>query len=89
MAFAARDLEGAVSCVREKLFDSIGILRMAQAVAKQNHAIFYISSLPGVEEVVGGGERQYVAGIERICLLGRMVVRSRPDGVRQKEETYC
>ena len=79
MAFSARDFEcavscAAVSCVREKLFYVIGILRVPQAVAKQDHAIFYVSGLPVVEKMVGGGKREYVAGIERIRLFGRMVM---------------
>ena len=89
MAFAARDFEGAIGHVGEKLFHPIGILRVSQAVAEQDHAVFYVSGLPGVQEVIGGGEREYVARVERICLLGRMAARSGPDGIRQKEEIYC
>lgn len=94
MAFTARDFEGAVSCasvrcVREKLFDVIGILRVPQVVAEQDHAIFYVSGLPVVEKMVGCGKRENVARIERICRLGRMAVGSGPDEVRKEEETYC
>jgi hypothetical protein len=53
---------------------------MAQAVAEQDHAIFYVSGLPGVQEVVGGGERKYVARFGGSGLLRGMAVRSSPQG---------
>jgi hypothetical protein len=79
MAFATRDFEGAVSCVGEKLFDLIGILRVAQAITEHDHAIFCFTGLPVVEEMVGGGEGEYVARVGWGGLFRGMTVRSGPD----------
>jgi len=43
----------------------------------RHHAVFEITGLPGVEEVVGGGEGEHVTGIGRSRLRGRMGVRTR------------
>ena len=83
----ARDLEGPVRAVRKKLFHFVGVLRVADAIAEQDHAVFEISRLPGVQELIGGCQCEHVARVGRICLLGRMAVRSSPGRDRQKKKT--
>lgn len=63
MSVATRDLEGAVGRVRKKLFQFVGVLRVADVIAEQDHAAFDISRLPRVQEMVGGGQGKHVAGV--------------------------
>jgi|CZKY01.1.fsa_nt_gi hypothetical protein len=93
MPMAARDLEGPVRAVRKKLFQFVGVLRVADVIAEQDDAAFEISCLPCVQEMVSGCQRKHVTGVRGIFLLGRMAVRSSPDWGRQKdrqkEKTCC
>jgi hypothetical protein len=68
----ACDLEGAVILGRKKLFQLIGVLGVTDMIAEQDHTIFYVSSLPCVQEMVRGCEREHVPGIGSIGLLGGM-----------------
>ena len=74
-------------------FQFVGVLRVADTVAQQDHAVFYVSSLPRVQEMVGGGQGKHVTRVGGSFLLGRMAVRSSPDWCRQKkgqkEKTCC
>jgi len=56
ISVASGDLEGAsfCFCVREKVFHLVGVLRVAEAIAEENHAAFEVSGLPGVQEMVRG-----------------------------------
>src|SRR5713226_6355268 len=56
MSMTARDLEGPVRAVRKKLFHFVGVPRVADAIAEQDHAVFEISRLPGVQELISGSE---------------------------------
>src|SRR5713226_2352834 len=56
MSMTARDLEGPVRAVRKKLFHFVGVLRVADAIAEQDHAVFEIARLPGVQELISGSE---------------------------------
>ena len=85
MSMAPRDLEGAIGSVRKKLFQFVGILRVADALAEHDHTVFGISRLPCVQEMVGGCERKDVPGVQGAYLLGRMAARSSPDWGRQKD----
>lgn len=83
MSAAGGDLEGAnlCFCVREEIFHLVGVLRAAEAVAEENHAVFEVSGLPGVQEMVGGGQGEYVTGVGGDLLL----MRSSPEWGRQKD----
>jgi hypothetical protein len=89
MPMAARDLEGVLCSARKKLFQCVGILRVADAVAEQDHSVFEISGLPRVHEVVSGSQGEYLAGFGGGFLLGWMAVRSGPDWGRQQGKTNC
>jgi hypothetical protein len=89
MPMAARDLEGVLCSARKKMFQCVGILRVADAVAEQDHSVFEISGLPRVHEVVSGSQGEYVAGFGGGFLLGWMAVRSGPDWGRQQGKTNC
>lgn len=97
MSAASGDFEGAIGGVGKNQFEFVGVLGVTDAIAEQHHAVFEITGLPGVEEVVGGGEGEHVTGIGRSRLRGRMGVRTRPSGGRQedgikdceKEEKSC
>jgi hypothetical protein len=58
-----RDLEGPVLAAGEKLFHFVGILRVAESIAEQDHTGFEVSRLPGVEEMVSACQCQHVTGI--------------------------
>jgi hypothetical protein len=47
----------------EKVFHPVGVPRVAKAIAQENHAAFEVSGLPGVQEMVRGGQGEYVAGV--------------------------
>ena len=93
MSMTARDLEGPVGGVREEFFQLVRCLRVAETIAEQDHSGFGISSLPGVQEMVGGSERKHVTRVGGILLFGGMAVRSSPEcgrqKDRQKEKTSC
>ena len=93
MAMTARDLEGSIGCIRKKLFYLIGVLRVSNAIAEQHHAVFGVSRLPGVQEVVRGGQCKDVTRVGGNRRLGRMGARSSPDWRyqkdRQKGKAYC
>lgn len=74
VSMTAGDLEGAVRRVRKKLFQLVGVLGVADVIAEQDHAVFDISRLPGVQEMVRSRERKRVARVGSICLLGGMAV---------------
>ena len=59
----ARDLERPVRRIRKKLFHFVGVLRVADTIAEQDHAILEISRLPRVQEMVRGSEREYVTRV--------------------------
>jgi hypothetical protein len=63
MSTAALDLEGPAGRIRKKLLQVVGILRAADAIAEQDHAGFYVSRLPRVQEMVGGGQGIHVTGV--------------------------
>ena len=85
-----RDLERPIRRVRKKLFQFVGVLRMADAIAEHDHTVFEISRLPRVQETVRGCERKYVT---RVRGIGWMAVRSSPGWGRrkdrQKEKKCC
>ena len=74
MSMTACDLEGAVRWGREKLFQLVGALGVADVIAEQDHAVFEVSGLPCVQEIISGSERKHVAGVGSICLLAGMAV---------------
>jgi len=76
MSMAAGDLEGAVVRIRKKLVYFVGVLRVADAIAEQDHAVFEISRLPRLQEVVGGCESEHVAGVRERSWLGGTAVGS-------------
>ena len=63
MSMAARDLEGPVRAVRKKLFQFVGVLRVADTIAEQDHAVFEVSRLPCVQEMVSGRQRKHVTRV--------------------------
>jgi hypothetical protein len=89
----ARDLEGPVVRVRKKLFQFVGVLRVAETIAEQDRSAFEISGLPSVQKMVGGGQGEPVTGVRGSVLLGRMAGRSSPAWDcrkdRQKEKACC
>lgn len=89
---AARDFEGSFCSGRKELLQFVGVLRLADSVAEQYHAVFHISRLPRMQKMAGSCQRKHVAWFCGSFLLGGMVVRSGPDLGRrkdQKENTYC
>jgi len=74
MSVAAGDLEGAVLSIGKELFQFVGVLRVADAIAEQNHAVFEITGLPCVQKMIRGCERKHVTLVRRIFLFGRMAV---------------
>jgi len=85
MSVTTRDLESPIRRVRKKLFQFVGVLRVADTIAEQDQAVFEISRLPGVQEMVRGCQCKHITGVGGDCLLGRMAVRLRPDWGRQKD----
>ena len=63
MPMTTRDLEGPVLAAGEKLVQFVGILRVAETIAEQDHAGFDVSRLPCVEELVGGCQCKHVTGV--------------------------
>jgi hypothetical protein len=63
MPMTARDFEGPVLPAGEKLFQFVGILRVAETIAEQDHAVFEVSRLPCVEEMVSGCQCKHVTGV--------------------------
>ena len=63
MPMTARDLKGPVLAAGEKLFQFVGALRMAETIAEQNHAVFDVSGLPCVEEMVSGCQCKHVTRV--------------------------
>ena len=63
MPMTTRDLESPVFAAGEKLFQFVGILRVAETIAEQDHAVFEVSRLPCVEEMVSGRQRKHVTGV--------------------------
>jgi len=63
MSMSARDLEGPVGCVRKKFLKFVGILRVAEIIAEQDHPGFDISGLPGVQEMVSGCQSKHVTRV--------------------------
>src|ERR1700691_6609420 len=53
MSMPARNLEGVFGCVRKKFLQLFGALRLPNAVAQQDHAVFHISGLPSVQKMAG------------------------------------
>src|ERR1019366_5555179 len=85
---AAGELESPVGRIRKKWLQGVGVLRAADAIAEQDHAGFYVSRLPRVQEMVGGGQGIHVTGVWGIFQLGWMAVRSRPERDRRQQETH-
>src|SRR5208337_619131 len=79
VCMAARNLERAFCSARKKLFQLVGVLRVADTVAEHRHAVFEISGLPCVQEMVRGSEGKHVTRVEGIRLQGWMAARSSPD----------
>jgi len=69
MSVAARDFEGSIRPVQEKLFQLIGVLGVADVIAEHDHAVFGVRGLPCVQEMVRGGERKRVTRVGNIGLL--------------------
>ena len=63
MPMTTRDLEGPVLAAGEKLVQFVGILRVAETIAEQDHAGFNVSRLPCVEEMVSGCQCKHVTGV--------------------------
>ena len=88
-----RNFEGPIVRVGEKLFEFVGVLGMADAIAEQDRAGLEVSRLPRVQEMVRGRERKHVTGVGGNGLFCGMAVRSSPDRSRQKdcqkEKTCC
>ncbi len=63
MSMSARDLEGPVRPVRKKLFQFVGVLRVADAIAEEDGAAFEVPRLPRVQEMVRGCECKYVTRV--------------------------
>jgi len=80
-----RNLEGPSVRVGKKLFQFVGVLGVADAIAEQDRAGLEVSRLPRVQEMVRGRERKYVTGVGRNGLFRGMAVRSSPDWRRQKD----
>jgi hypothetical protein len=79
MSMASRDFVGAICSAGKNLFQFVGILRSAYAVAEQDRAVFEVSGLPRVHESVRGCQGKHVAGVCGIGLLGGMAMRSSPE----------
>ena len=63
MPMTTRDLEGPVPAVGKKLFQFVGILRVANTIAEQDHTGFEVSRLPCVEELVSGCQCKHVTWV--------------------------
>ncbi len=75
MSSAACDFEGAVCGVREILFQFVGALRLAETVAQEDHAVFKVAGLPGLQKVIRGGERESITRLRDISLIRGMAMR--------------
>jgi len=63
MPMTTCNLEGPVFTAGEKLFQFVGILRVAETIAEQDHTRFEVSRLPCVEEMVSGRQRKHITGV--------------------------
>ena len=72
----ASDFKCPVGTCGKKLLKFFRILRMAHAIAQQNHAGFQIIRLPGVKESVGGRQSEHVVWISRRGWSGMMFARA-------------
>ena len=67
--FAAADFEGGWSGIGEKFLDGIGGSRLLDAAGEQRDAILGVGGLPGLQEMVGGGQGGGIVSGEVGCLL--------------------